>query len=65
LNAKYKDPTFSFQAAVLIDDVMIAPSFNRNTVRGFWPGLGAKSWASVDMATNQSDRCCSLASFQV
>jgi hypothetical protein len=26
-------------------------------VRGFWPGLGAKSWASAGMAANQSDRC--------
>jgi hypothetical protein len=41
---------FSFQAAALIDEVMIAPSFNRNAVRGFWPGLGAKSLASPDMA---------------
>jgi hypothetical protein len=28
---------------------MISPSFARNTVRGFWPGLGAKSWASAGM----------------
>jgi len=34
-----------FQAAALTDDVMISPSFPRNAVRGFWPGLGAKSWA--------------------
>ena len=33
---------------------MIPPSFERNTVRVFfWPGLGAKSWASPGMAANQ------------
>ena len=33
-------------------------------MRGFWPGLGAKSWASAGMAANQSDRCLSLATLQ-
>jgi hypothetical protein len=37
--------------------VMISPSVARNAVRGFWPGLGAKSWACAGMAANQSDRC--------
>jgi hypothetical protein len=36
---------------------MISPSVARKAVRGFWPGLGAKSWASAGMAANQSDRC--------
>jgi hypothetical protein len=34
-------------------------------VRGFRPGLGAKSWASAGMAANQSDRSLSLATIQV
>ncbi len=29
---------------------MISPSFPRNAVRGFWPGLGAKSWAFAGIA---------------
>jgi len=29
---------------------MISPSVARKAVRGFWPGLGAKSWASAGMA---------------
>jgi hypothetical protein len=33
-------------------------------VRGFWPALGAKSWASAGRAANQSDRCLSLATLQ-
>ena len=43
---------------------MISPSVARKAVRGFWPGLGAKSWASAGMAANQV-RCCSLAAIQV
>jgi hypothetical protein len=39
-------------------------SFARNALRGFWPGLGAKSWASAGMAANQSDRCLSLATIK-
>ena len=39
-----------FQAVALTDDVMISPSFPKNAVRGFWPGLGAKSWAFAGIA---------------
>ena len=39
------------------EGVLISPSVARKAVRGFWPGLGAKSWACAGMAANQSDRC--------
>ena len=54
-----------FQAAALTDDVMISPSFPRDAVRGFWPGLGAKSWAFAGIATIHAERCSSVAAIQV